>query len=878
MLSPLKSFFGMISAFFHRRKLDSRLQDELQMHIDMLAEKNMRLGMTSDEARRQARIAVGGFDQARETVCDARGIRWLHELDRNFRYASRIAWKQKALSLTVIGLIAVACGANVAIFSYYNSLFLRPLPFPNAERLIDLDETAPKWNQEYAYIDYTDFHEWRKENQSLDVMGLYWYRDRYYSRKGNTGHIITMAITHDFPAVFQMQPVMGRGFSKEEDRPEGPKVAILGYRFWQREFAGSRLVLGEEIKLDGETYTVIGVYPNNEDYPAKVDVWTPLQMSPSNSSRAYFLRGTGLLKKGITLEQSRADIARIHKNMIDLRPVNSITSPRLQFLREREYGFYRKGMIMFQTAVGILLLIVCANIAGMMLARAESRSREMGIRTAIGSSRAGIVRQLLTESFLLSIPGVFIGLLFGNLLLKLSILWIGELPTWAKLTTDIRVIVFCGLLMGAATLFFGLTPAFQAARVNVHHTLHETNVRSSAGGAKRRGLNMLVIGEIALAFVLLIGAGLLLRTWKKAQAVDPGLQVNHVLTFMIDLPQSVYKQPADWERFYDQFLIRCRRLPGVQSVSGAMPLPIGGGMSPQYFEIEGAPLRSAGESAPLIPMRVIFPDYFRTMGIPLISGHAFTREEGRAKASVMVNESFVRRFWSNANPINKRIRYNDGAYTGPWLTVVGVSRDNKEFYGLDRETPPAVYYSYDHSPNNAMYVLIRSDMDTAGLFRTVRNQLHEMDPDLPLLSPMTMTEAVNQSLSGRRFLSVVMGIFAGTALLITAAGIYGVVNYSVSRRTHEIGIRMALGATRSQVLSMVVGGGMRLVIAGAVFGIVGAVAASQFMRVMLFDVTFLDARTYAVVGLLLIGVVAAASLLPARRAASIDPVRALRSE
>jgi predicted permease len=877
MLSVIRSFFGMISAFSHSRKFEDRLRDELQLHIDLLAEKNMRLGMTHDEAQRHARIAVGGFDQTSENVCDARGVRWLHALHRNYRYALRVAWKQKALSITVIGLLAFASGANFMVFSFYNSLFVRPLPFPDAERLVDLDETAPKWNQLSALMDYTDFDVWRKENRTFDAMGLFWTINRSYSRNGNASYISVIAVTYDFPSVFQIQPVLGRNFLEEEDHPFGFKAAMLSYEFWQREFGGSRSVLGETLQLDGELYSVVGVLPKNVDYPTKSDLWVPLQWNAYKLSRGYWFRGTGRLKKGVTLTQAQEDLARIHRNMINIRPVNNITSPRLQFLREKEFGGFRSVIKIFQAAGGILLLIACANIAGMMLARSESRSREIGIRTALGASSARIIRQHLTESLLLAIPGMLLGLPLGNIFLKLAILWLGELPPWIKFTADIRIFAFCGLLMGTTSIFFGLAPALQAARVDVQRALHETSIQSSASNTKRRGLDVLVVGEIALAFVMLVGAGLLLRTWQKAQAVDPGFQVKNILAFRIDLPQRGYKHPADWTQFFEQFLRRCRQIPGVLDISGAMPPPLSGMRVPQYFEIEGAPPRHADEPDPPILKQIIFPGYFKTMGMLLVSGRAFIEEDGRTKGTVIVNQSFARRFWPNADPIGKRIRYRDEAGVGQWLTVVGISRDNKE-YGLDQPTPLAVYYPFNQSPNNAMYIVIRSTMDPARLLSPVRAQLREMDPELPLLLPMTMTEAIDKYLKWRRILSFMMALCSASALLIAAAGIYGVVSYTVSRRSQEIGIRMALGATRSQVLSMVVSGGTQLVIAGAAFGIAGAVAASQFLRSFLFGVTSLDTPTYLLVSVLLIGVVIAASLLPARRAASIDPMLALRSE
>ncbi len=876
-MRTLRAWIVRLCSLFKRKQLDREFGEEIECHLAMHIEDNLRAGMSPVEARRNALIKLGGVDKTFEEHRDRRGFRWFAELQRNLHYAIRILWKQKALSLTVICLLAVASTANTTIFSIYNSFFLRPFPFPNAERLIDLDETAPRWNQEYTGLDYTDFHEWRKENRSFAAIGLYNGRMPKYSRQGKSRIITALQVTYDFASVLEIQPVLGRGFFEEDNRPGAPKVVMLGYGFWQREFGGSPSALGDMFKLDEEVYSVVGVLPSNADFPRRVDMWMSLQMSPYNLSRIYYLRGIGRLKEGITLERAGEDITRVHKNMIEVRPVNAITSPRLQFLRERVFGNYRQVILMLQLAVGILLLMVCINIAGMMLARSESRSQEMGIRTALGSSRGGIIRQLLTESLSLAAPGVLLGILLSQVLLAF-IASIPYVPSWIKLTPDIRFLAFCGLLMGATTVLFGLSPALQAARVNVQHTLHGASPGSSASGAKRHGLMMLVAGEVALAFMLLIGAGLLLGSWQKVLTVDPGFQVDNVLTFEIDLPTAVYKRPEDWARFYAQLMDRCRQLPGVMAVSGTMPPPLLG-HSYYFFEIEGAPPRAPDQPDPMIPGRAVFPGYFESMGIPLVSGRAFTEEDGRTKGSqvAIVNQTFARRFWPNANPIGKRIRYRDEAGGGEWRTVVGLSRDNKE-YGLDQETPPVVYSPYNQVPNNAMFILIRSRVNPNGLLSPIRSQLHEMDPDVSILFPMTMTERVFGSTVERFIRSIPMMIFAVVALLIAAAGIYGVVSYTVSRRTHEIGIRIALGATRGRMLSMVVGESMRLVLAGVVLGIAGAYVGTRALRNMLFGITSFDALTYLAVTVLLIGVVAAASLLPGRRAATIDPMRALRSE
>jgi predicted permease len=877
-MKTIRAWIVRLCSLFKRKQQDREFAEEIESHLAMHIEDNLRSGMSPEEARRNALIKLGGVDKIFEEHRDRRGFRWLAELQRNLCYAARILWKQKALSLIVIGILAFASAANTAVFSVYNFLFIRSFPYPHSERLVYVGTSGG-----YGGYDSESHYRYREENRSFEAFGSYNPDYRNYSRQGEARTTSILLVTYDFAFVFQYQPALGRGFLEKEEGPGEPKAVMLSYSFWQREFGGSVSALGETLKLDGEVHTVVGVLPSNADFPETADLWVLFQKKQGGTIRGY-----GRLKEGVSLEQARQDLTRIHKSMMETRSMNdSLAPPRLQFLRERLFGNVGLTIAMLLFAAGILLLIVCLNVAGMMLARSESRSQEMGIRTALGASRAGIIRQLLTESLLLALPGVLLGLLMGQALLKLIALKL-EAPSWVRLTPDIPFLAFCAVLTGATTAFFGLAPALQAARVNVQHSLHEASSRLSASGAKRRGLKMLVVGEVAFAVVLLVGAGLLLRSWQKMLAVDPGFRADHVFTFNIKLPPSAYKGIDDTARFFERFVQSLRQLPGVTAASGSNVLPLGG-YNQFFFDVEGAAPRPPAEPDPAILMRWIFPDYFKTMGVTLVSGRDFSAEDGRAKNScvAIVDQSFARRYWPGADPIGKRIRIrteNDGqrewmkeSGLDRWMTVVGLTR-NVAHYGLGRAIEPGVYIPYNKWRNSQMYILVRSTVDPAGIVGPIRSQLRKLDPDVGIFFPITMTEVVKRFTLVRRVLSIVMTLFAVAALLIAVAGVYGVVNYTVSRRTHEIGIRMALGATRGQVLSMVVGGGARLMIVGAILGLAGAFAASQAMRNMLFGITAFDVPTYFIVGAVLIGAVAAATLLPARRAANIEPMRSLRSE
>lgn len=870
MPSSIQSFFGMLRAFFRSRKLEERLQDELQLHVEMLAEKNMRLGMAPDEAQRQARIAVGGFAQTRETVRDARGFRWLDDLERDLRYARHILWKQKALTLLVVSLLALASAANTAIFSVYNFLYLRSLRFPHADRLVEID-AAGLWAHP-------------EENRSFDVFGFYNPDNRNYSRRGSAGTMDILNVTWSFPSVFEIRPVIGRGFTEKEDRPGEPKLVMLGYRFWQREFAGSPLALGETLKLNGEPHTIIGVLPENADFPQKADVWALFQMDPNAITVP---RGIGRLKDGMSLDQARTDMARIDGILRATRPNEKLQATKLRPLAETIFGRASVVPTLLLFAAGILLLIVCFNITGMMLARSEHRTQEMGIRAALGASPSGIIRQLLTESLSLTIPGVLIGLVAGQVLLKTIVSRTGA-PTWVRLTPDLRMLAFCVLLTGAATILFGLAPALHAARVDVQHCLHEAGSRLSAGGSRRRALKALVVCEIALSVVMLVGAGLLLRTWQKTLAVDPGFRAENVFTFRINLPLPAYGKRGERVRFFDRFMEQLRQIPGVTAASGAFVLPLGTAWNEVLVEVEGIPPAPENRTEPVL-LSTVFPEYFKTLGIPLVAGREFNDEDSATvdTLAAIVDQSFARRYWPGVNPVGKRIRMT-AQFLGrgrweslgrwdQWMTVVGVTRD-AAYRGLDKVTQPGIYIPHKMWNNSMMYMIVRSSVPSAGLLRSIRSELDTIDPDVGIFDPRTMTEVMYESTLYRRLLTTIMTLFAVTALLIALAGVYGVVSYNVSRRTHEIGIRMALGASRRDVLGMVVGGGTRLVLAGAALGVAGAIVASRAMKSMLFGVTAYDRPTYLAVVAVLAGVAVAATVFPAKRAASIDPMRALRSE
>jgi putative ABC transport system permease protein len=798
------------------------------------------------------------------------------DLFGDLKIACRRLIRQPGLSLMVVGMLGLGIGGNTAIFSILNGLFIRPLPFHDAERLVDLDETAPKWNLEFLGISYPDFHAWREQNRVFDGMAV-WDQESFNLSAQETAERIEGAqVTYDLASVLGIQPILGRDLRAEDDRPGAARVALLGFGLWQRTFGGVPDVIGKTLRLDSEAYTVVGVLPPEAVIPDDAQLWIPLAADPYEH-RGWFLNGVGRLKEGITPDRAREDLTRVHRAMVEVRPANEITSPIVTPLRERYLGDYRLLTSLLQGAVGVILLIACANAAGLMLARGTGRSGEIGVRAALGATRSRIVRELMTESFVLSGCGGLLGLILADVgLTGLTSVMPDQLPRWVSFEVDSRFMLFCLLITVVAAILSGLAPALQASRTNVHGALRRATAGSSGPTGKRIGFNALVVGEVALALVLLIGAALLVRAFLQVQKVETGFRPDNVLTFRVTLPSAKYAKADQRVSFFNDLLERSRALPGVQA-AGAITSPPLGGHWGDFFEVESARPLGPDEQDPVTLVRVITPDYFQAMGVTLVSGRPFTEHDGRAEGApiVIVNETFVRTFWPDADPLGKRIRYREEG--SPWFTVVGVTRDVKH-YGLDAKMRPGVYVPYLQTPVRTMAVALRSASDPTSLVSPVREIVRGMDADLPVHEVATMSQRLDESLRIRRSYSSLFGLFAAVALVLACGGVYGVISHAVNQRTHEIGIRMALGAREGQVLRQVLGRGLVLVSAGVLLGLVGAFWASGLLETFLFGVSGSDPITYVVVTLLLTAVAFVAMLLPARRAARIDPNRALHVE
>ncbi len=797
-------------------------------------------------------------------------------LGHDIRYSLRMLRKNPGITAIAVVTLALGMAGNTMIFSFFNAFFLRPLPFYQPDRLVDLDETAPRWNLKYTGLAYPDFCAWRQQNRSFDGMAAWSTGSLNLSFEGSAQRVSGARVTYDLPSVLGIRLALGRPFAPEEDRPGGDKVVLLSHGLWQRLFAGQD-VLGKVLHLDNEPYTIVGVLAGDKALFNDEELWVPLAGDPDDLQRGWYLRGFGRLKSGVTMAMASQDLLRVHQARVADHKANENTSPRLTAITDRVFGDTRPVLTILMGAVVVVLLIACGNVAALMLARGLARWRELGIRLSLGATAGRVARLILTESLLVSCLAGALGLVLGYWGLHALLDSLADKPPqWVSFRFDAHIWLFV-LLMILITAAFGALPTCRTViRGSFQGALVSSGRQSTAAPAKRRGLHALVVGEVALTLVLLIQAGLLVQAFRSVQKMDPGYRVDHVLICQIALPGAQYRTPEACEAFYRDHLEQVRALPGVVSASAITAPPLGGHWG-TFFTIENAPAKRPDEQDPVVLQRMAFPGYFETMGIPMVAGRTFNDQDGRTQGSlaVIVNETFARRFWPNQDPVGKRMRRRpDGS---PWMTVVGVARDIKH-YGLDQPMIPGVYIPYVQEKQSQMAVVIRTATDPLGLASAVRELVRRSDPDLPIYDITTMSDRLHQSLWLRRLYSALIGAFAAVALVMAVGGMYGVFSYVVSGRTREIGVRLALGAPGGSVLWLILRQGLLLAALGIGIGLSGTLIAVPLMRKLLVGVHGVDLLICGLLPFVLIAVALLACYLPARRAARIDPMVALRYE
>ena len=797
----------------------------------------------------------------------------------DFRYAWRALTHQKSGSALVVAMLALGIGANVAVFSLINGLFLRPLPFPEPERLVYLNETAPRWNLETTGITYADFVQWQKAQQAFDSIALFNRRSFNVAAADGADRMDAASVTADFARVLGIEPILGRMFTAEEDRPNGPNLVLIGTAVWQERFGGRRDILGKTIRLNSREFTVIGVLPVSAEFPGGVRLWTPMQGDP-NSVDSYSFEGVGRLKDGLTVEQGASDILRAHQPIFETRDQEKNVSPLARDLRQHLTAEYQTIVSTLGAAVSLLLLVACANVAAVMLARALARRREIAIRLAVGASRTRLLRQLVVENIMLSSLGGALGLLVGNWAIQVLIQALPtQAPRWADFTLDARMAIFTLSTCIVTTVLFGWAPALHAINADLRGAVATTTAGSTPMVRGRRTLRALVVAEFAVASLMFVCGGLLVRAHERVRNVDPGFDPRGVFTFTVSLPGATYPDAAKRLAFLQRLEERLRTLPGVTNAGLVTCAPLSNCHWGVFFHAEGEPPRGPNDPNPVILNRMASPGYFAAMGIRLKEGRFFNDSEGREGAGnpgvIVVNESFVRTHWPDGrNPVGKRVRQGERS---PWMTVVGVVEDVKH-YGLEQPARPGVYLPMPRFVQSTVSLALKTSGDPAQLASTVRGVVREMDPELPIYNARTMEERMALSMTLRAAYSWMLGVFAAIALLLALGGSYGVTSYLVSQRTRELGIRVALGAGRNDISRAVLKNSLAVVSIGVVVGVAAAVGAGRFLSALLFGVPPYDAviLTIAAVALLSTGLLA--NWLPARRASRVDPMVSLRGD
>jgi len=801
---------------------------------------------------------------------------------QDIRYALRMLAKTPGFACVVVLTLALGIGANTAIFSVVSAVLLQPLPFPEPDRLVSVHGVDLRTG-DFRPLSYPDFGDLRAQSQSLESASVRDSGTATLTGRGEPLHLEIGIVSANLLDVLRAKPELGRPFAAGDDKP-GTHVALLSYRLWKARFGGDPRITEQQILLDGKPYAVVGVMPASFQFPldsTPMDLWISMatQGDSQNERGSHFLEGIARLKPGVTLAAANAETAEIAARLANQYPdTNRHLSLGLELEKDALVGNTRPALLMVLGAVGFLLLIACANAANLLLARATGRQREMAIRASLGAAKSRIMRQLLTESVLISATGGAVGLLF-SVWATAALANVGGLniPGLASAGIDWRALLFTLAVCLLTGIFFGLAPALHAARFNLFRSLKEGGRTATEGTGHARMRSLLVISQVSLAVVLLVGASLLVESVFHLLHQSPGFDPQGVLAFNVDLPDARYGKPQQSADFFKALQDRIRALPSVQDASAVLPLPLSDNSLRTSFEIEGRPM--AKSDLPRTYIRVVGLNYFQTMRIPLIAGRAFTaRDDRKAPHVIVINQTLARKFFPGENPIGKHITPGMSAdKTDSRCEIVGVVGDVKH-RNLWQVPDPESYVPYDQNSIGAMNIVLRVQGDPAALLPALRSQVQALDAELPIYKAQRMEEYVAASVAERRFTSLLCSVFAGAGLLLAIVGLFGVMSYTVAQRTHEIGVRVAVGAARFDILRLILANGMAIAAVGIGLGLAGALALSSVVKSQLYGVTPTDPGTLLGVVVALGLVALAACYIPARRAMRVDPMRALRYE
>jgi putative ABC transport system permease protein len=800
----------------------------------------------------------------------------LSSIWRDLQYALRTLARNPGFAFVSVLALGLGIGANTAIFTVVNSVLLQPLHFGKPEKLIVIRERNLKAGFPQFSLSPGNYLDFRDHNHSFS--GITAFGGRGYNLAGGSQpeRLRGSRVTADFFQVMGRAPILGRTFTAQEAQQGGPLAVILSYGLWQRRFAGSRDALGQTLKMNEETYTVVGVMPADFEFPSRSEVWTPLTMDAKNWQQrgGHYLGGVGRLKDGVTIASAQADLNRIAALAEQQFPASNLGwDTTLKTLQEQTVGNVRSTMITLTAAVGFVLLIACVNLANLLLSRSTARRREMAIRGSLGAGRGRLIRQLLTESVLLGLLGAVFGLALAKLGTGLLVnLSPDILPRAKEIALDVRALGFTGAIAVLTGLLFGLAPAIHMAKADLMAAMRDGGRGNAIGFRRNRLRSVLVVGEVALALVLLSGAGLLMRSFYRLQSMDPGFDPHGLLTFRTNLPTAKYKTDAVNAAFYRRALERIRAIPGVSVAGAGQVFPLSGSDYILEFTQVGKPPVQPGNE-PNAAYYSVTPGYFAALHIPLKAGRDFTDHDDGSSPVIIISEGMARQFYRNENPLGQHIQVGDAKPA----EIVGIAGDVRD-QGLENLGRPAMYVPNPQDPFDSMFFGVRTAGDPESLIASIRTVMRDLDPELPLDAVGTVDALVSTSLSQRRFSMLLMASFAGLALVLAMVGIYGVISYSVTQATQEIGIRMALGAGRAHVLRIVLGYAGLLMAVGLALGLGAALLSGRWLTTQLFEIRSTDPLTLAAVALALLAAGVAASLIPAWRAMRVDPLVALRNE
>ncbi len=880
VMRRLRAWLARLGGLFHRKRRDRELAAEMESHLQMHIEDNLRAGMSAEEARRQALIKLGGVEQTKENYRDRRGLPFLETLLQDFRFAARMLVKNPGFTAVAVLTLALGIGANTAIFSIVNGVLLQPLPYPHPEQLVVVARTAPRFDHPVP-VSGPNFLDWRARDRQFQSLAGFDGRGFTVMFGNEPENILGAAVSPNFLSVLEIAPILGRNFLEPEEHTGNDHVALLTHSFWKERLGADPGWIGRALTINGHPFVIVGILPANFRYVLMGDAQIFIPLNLEKTSRGEnFMSVIGRIKRGVSLRQAQSEMDSIARALEKEYPADDaeqgiVVIPMLSRVGQR----IREALLIMLAAVGLVLLIACANIGNLLLAQGVRRRGEIAVRSALGAGAGRLVRQCVTESVLLGLLGCALGLLLGHFGLQaFRVLSPGNVPRLEEVQINLPVLLFSLGISIVASVLFGLVPAARISRVNLADCLKEGSTRATSGAERGLLRQSLVVAEIALSLVLLAGAGLAVRSFINLLSADPGYDSRNLLTFYLS-PQI--RKAAQAEDFYRQVLERMNAIPGVRSVAMSRSIPPGG------EEVDGPIITSEHPDidpnrAPDIIFNPISPNYFRTMRLPLLEGREFSSADVHgASPAVILNEAAARSLFPGKNAIGLRVKLGADNLAA-WWTIVGVVADER-YFGWDSDRTPTAYLPVsqilqDDVPDYDAAIILRTNSEPLSFLPVIRGTLTSIDSHMALLGPETMEQRLGHTFAPHRFNMALLATFASLALLLAAVGIYGVMTQFVAQRTHEIGIRMALGAHPIEVVRLVIEQGVRLALLGLVIGIGVASAVTRLIRSLLYGVTASDPVTFVSVASLLICVVLLACLVPAWRAMRVDPIVALRYE